>query len=322
MNAPVEVWPGPLEGVMREPFLRAAAALHLTDRWMTPFLRLSSAVPRRRRLDAFLAPFLATRLPVTLQLMGTDPAILAETARAAAEAGAAGINLNFGCPSRQVTSGGAGGGVLRRPERMAAILTAVRRALPDTVPLSVKLRCGWEAESEMPAVLDAAAGSGAADRIFFHCRTVREQYRPVPAPERQRRMARAVARCAPLPVIVNGDIAAAEEGRILVRETGAAGVMCARFWLRDPGLLLRLRGEPADDAETLRRRFFRLAARDGLRRGAAIELSNFLWGDANPWFETLRKMAPDAVFDLHFMQSGATFPNDEAKGGLSLCEKF
>ena len=106
MNIP-EFWPGPMEGVMTPALLRAAAELNLVQRWMTPFLRVTG-VPKRKHLEAFLAPF-AGEIPVTMQLMGTDPAAVAATAAAAAAIGVKAFNLNFGCPSRQVTSGGAGG---------------------------------------------------------------------------------------------------------------------------------------------------------------------------------------------------------------------
>ncbi len=292
---PFAVWPGPMEGVMHPAFVHAATELKLVDRWMTPFLRISNGVPRRRHLEAFLAPFRAADVPLTVQLMGVDPVPVAAVAAEMAELGACGINLNFGCPSRQVTSGGAGGGALRNPAKMAAMISAVRSALPETVPLSVKMRCAYASESEMPELMKCVVSCGVS-QIFFHFRTVAEQYRPVSGGAG--RIARAVELAEGVPVIGNGDINSVADAGETVK-TGVAGVMCARGWLRDPGLLLRLQGTPdVPEPEAMRRKFFAAAVRFGLRRGQAMELSNFLWGAENPWFETIRALPADGVFEL------------------------
>ena len=77
LTAAPELWPGPMEGVMSPELIRAANALGLTERWMTPFLRLSTAVPGTRKLAEFAAPFLESGLPVTVQLMGNRPEVIA-----------------------------------------------------------------------------------------------------------------------------------------------------------------------------------------------------------------------------------------------------
>ena len=85
-----EVWLGPMEGVASPAFVRAVNALDLVSVWMTPFIRLSSALPRKSKLAAFLAPFLESRKPVTAQLMGTNAGLLAECAEVCLELGAVG----------------------------------------------------------------------------------------------------------------------------------------------------------------------------------------------------------------------------------------
>ena len=127
----IEVWPGPMEGVASAEFVRAVNSLNLVRRWMTPFLRLSAGVPGRRKVRNFLAPFLEGGVPVTAQLMGTDAQLISSSAETCLELGAAGINLNFGCPSRRVVNGGAGGGAHLLPGKRAARLVhgrGVRRA--------------------------------------------------------------------------------------------------------------------------------------------------------------------------------------------------
>lgn len=277
----IEVWPGPMEGVASRGFADAVNALKLVPRWMTPFLRLSSAVPGRRKVRDFLAPFLAGGVPVTAQLMGTDAGLIARAAELCLELGAAGINLNFGCPSRRVVNGGAGGGALRDPDRAAELLNAVGEALPG-VPLSVKMRTGREDFSEFDALFRKLAATGAARKFFIHHRTVSEMYRTVP--ERMARFARIAAVCRGRKFVLNGDIAAADEARELAERTGAAGVMCARAWLRDPFLLRRVEGAEVPPPEAGRELFFAELTRAALPAGAKIELAKLLFGERDPRF--------------------------------------
>ena len=106
----IEVWPGPMEGVSRPEFVRAVNHLKLVKRWMTPFLRVSDSCFKEKKVKEFLAPYLESQLPVTAQIMGTNSAVLAELALLCLDCGANDINLNCGCPSKRVYSGGAGGG--------------------------------------------------------------------------------------------------------------------------------------------------------------------------------------------------------------------
>lgn len=145
---------------MTPALIRAANELELVSRWMTPFLRITAGAPKRRILDAFLAPFSGT-VPVTVQLMGTDPAAVAASAAALAGLGVRAFNLNFGCPSRQVTSGGAGGGALRDPAGMLRMAEAVKAAAPS-LPLSAKLRTGWRDPAEQETFLPMLARADAS----------------------------------------------------------------------------------------------------------------------------------------------------------------
>ena len=277
----IEVWPGPMEGVASAAFTAAANRLELVPRWMTPFIRLSSALPGKKTLRYFLAPFLAGGVPVTAQLMGTDAGLIARCAEACLELGAAGINLNFGCPSRRVVNGGAGGGALKDPDRAAELLAAVGEALPG-VPLSVKMRTGWESFAEFDGIIDRLRSTGAAQKFFVHHRTVKEGYAEIP--DRMARFEHIAAKCAGVPLILNGDIATADEARKIVTRTGAAGVMCARSWMRDPYLLRRIEKNDAPDPETGRELFYAELVRSGVAGGALIEAAKMLYGTNHPRF--------------------------------------
>ena len=278
--------PGPMEGVMQEPFLLAANHLQLIPCWITPFFRLSTALPRRKLAMAFLAPYLSSGLHTTVQLMGTDPGLLAEAAELFVQCGAAGIDLNFGCPSRQVTSGKAGGGALQTPENMKNILSRIRQAVPD-IPLTAKFRSGWQSPEELPVIAGALLDN--ADALVFHYRTVQEQYRSGIA-DREKRFETMMTLAGDTPVYLNGDMNTPEDCRDTMQRFSPAGVMCARGWLRDPGLLKRCAGKTDLPPETFRRLFFReiLDCAGSLMPGKAMELSNFFWGRENPFFEILK----------------------------------
>ncbi|MDD3885239.1 MAG: tRNA-dihydrouridine synthase family protein [Victivallaceae bacterium] len=264
----MEVWPGAMEGVMSPEFVQAANSLALVPRWITPFLRISQVVPRPKLLSRFAAPFLAGKVPVTIQLMGVDVSPMCGAAEFFAANGAAGIDLNCACPSRQVISGGAGGGALRDPTRLVNLAAGLKRVLPHT-PFSVKLRAGFQSPDELDQLIPRLADVG-VDRFFVHFRTVREQYLPVPG--RVERLQHAVKLAAGVPVIAGGDVASIIEAESLIAATGAAGVFAARGWLRDPWLLRRIEGAAGGipDVETGREKVFSAASAAGVTGGRGI----------------------------------------------------
>lgn len=281
-----EIWPGPMEGVGEATFVRAVNSLRLTERWMTPFLRLSNQLPKRGKLEKFIAPFAESDLPVTVQLMGTEPDLLGECAALFMELGAADININFGCPSKRVTSGGAGGGALRAPDKLADFCLRVKSCAGNTTPLSVKLRAGWNDPEDMSITLPQLAACGVVEKIFLHYRTVDELYKPLPAAERSRRFTLAAELCKPLPLIINGDLETTAETCQLIKQTSACGAMIARPWMRDPFLLRRFRGDdtPVEEGREL---FLSELQKLGVSGGALLELVRMLWGVNDPHFQKL-----------------------------------
>lgn len=281
----IELWPGPMEGLCQPRFVAAVNNLFLVERWMTPFFRVTDHVPRRRALEEFLAPFLSGGVPVTLQLLGSNPETLAHTAELSGKLNIAGINLNFGCPSRRVTGHAAGGGTLRDPGLLMKIVTRVKTALPDR-ELSIKMRTGYADPHEMETLLPAVAASGAVTRIFLHWRTVTEAYRDIDG-EREKRFCRAVRLVGDIPLILNGDINTPGDATALLTATGAAGVMSARGWLRDPWLFVRINGGAAPTPEAAGEQFFSELRRTAPPRGVLLESARMIWGSASPQFRSL-----------------------------------
>lgn len=283
-----EIWPGPMEGIGREAFVNTVNALELTDRWMTPFFRISTSVPKKGKIRDFIAPFQNGEVPVCVQLMGTCCKLLGEVGAIFAEAGADSININLGCPSQRVCSGGAGGGALKHPELLAQLCCEVKAALPEKMELSVKLRTGWSDPQEMFYFLPELVSCGAVGKFFIHYRTVKELYSPTPLEYRKSRLVDAVKLCAGIPAVINGDIDSAQCAGQLLSETGASGVMSARPWMHDPFLLLRLKGrEDLPDIAAGQDIFFAEAQKQQVPKGTLLELARLLWGVQSSRFQKL-----------------------------------
>jgi len=171
----------------------------------------------------------ASPIPVGLQLMGNDLAALAETAVRAVEAGAAVVDLNFGCPAKGALKGCAGSAVLRDPPRLAAIVAAVVAALGDSAPVTAKIRAGYD-DAERVEELARAAEAGGARLLSIHCRTKAEGYCEAVDWTRVARAVEAVA----IPVCGNGGVERHADLERMRAETGCALVMVGRGALADP----------------------------------------------------------------------------------------
>ena len=283
-NSIQEVWPGPMEGVMKEPFIKTVSSLKLVSRWMTPFFRVTTGVPKDKQIAAFLAPFLETGLPVSGQIMGTDRELLCKTALLMLKHGCIDVNLNCGCPSSRVVSGNAGGGALKNLASLADILKGLRDTLPAGC-FSVKSRIGYQSNQSLE-VIGVITENGSPDRLFIHARSVKELYLNVP--DREERFSEIIRlteqqRNNGMKLILNGDIKSVSQAEKL-RE---CGVMCARYWMRDPGLLRRIEFREDKDPETSRTEFFDTFMQLNNAHGAALEITRMLWGTKSVQFKNL-----------------------------------
>jgi tRNA-dihydrouridine synthase C len=294
------IMPGPMEGVMNPLVCRAFNELELTDMWMTPFLRLTTACPKKSKFVNFMSPFSETGLPVIMQLMGVDARLLAEAAQRAIEAGAIAINLNFACPSNMVIKNGSGGALLREPEKILTIVKKVKEAIPD-ISLSIKVRMGFESPSDLMKMLPRLTECGALDFIAVHFRTVLEGYKKVE--NGGARLKEVVAAADELPIIGSGDIFLEEDIRTVCEDYHCAGVMVARGLIRDPYIIKRAYGkEGVPDIEAGRKIFYDKLLDIGMRepvdrwrRSKYIEIGNMIWGRSHPAFEHLLKLSDEEL---------------------------
>lgn len=233
----------PMEGVTDAAMRAVQGAAGAFSFAVTEFLRVTQLVPPNHVFFDHM-PELAdgcrtpTGLPVQLQLLGGDAARVAASAARAHELGATAIDINFGCPAKTVNRHDGGAALLRHPHRIRAIVSAVRAALPASVPVSAKLRLGWDTIDAIDENA-AMAAEGGASWITIHGRTRVAGYQP---PVFWKPIGR-VRQSLGLPVVANGDIWTLEDFRRCRDETGCAHFMLGRGALGDPRLAPRVAAE-------------------------------------------------------------------------------
>jgi tRNA-dihydrouridine synthase 3 len=163
-----------------------------------------------------------------VQLAGKIPEVMAEAAQRAQDGGADFVDVNCGCPIDEVTRRGFGASLLQRPTKLAGVVAAMKAAV--TIPVTVKLRLGWDDDKPTFLKVARAAVDAGADAIALHARSRAQRYRRAADWERVRELVEAV----PVPVIGNGDILTWRDARRRLQETGCAAVMVGRWALAKP----------------------------------------------------------------------------------------
>ncbi|MFV0275690.1 MAG: tRNA dihydrouridine synthase [Parahaliea sp.] len=233
---PMRLMLAPMEGVIDHTLRHLLTSLGGLDRCVTEFLRVGERLLPPRvflRICPELAQggYTPAGVPVYLQLLGSAPQAMAENAARGAALGAVGIDLNFGCPAKTVNRSEGGAILLREPERVGAIVAAVRRAVPASTPVTVKIRLGYEDPSLFRDNVQAIDAAGASE-LTIHARTKRQGYR---SPAHWEHIARARSWVS-LPVIANGDIWSVEDARRCRKLSHCQDLMLGRGALCRPDL--------------------------------------------------------------------------------------
>ena len=228
----------PMEGVMD-----AAMRAFLTERGglsfcVSEFIRVSQEVVNEkvfcRDVPEFQTHCLTpSGIPVQIQLLGGNEERMAASALVACRLGAGAIDINFGCPSPLVNRNDGGASLLRSPTRIRSIVAAVRSAVPSHIPVSAKLRLGWDSIDDIFVNAEQAA-LGGANWITIHARTKTQGYAP---PVYWKRIGEVRQRLGTLPVVANGDIWTREGFLRCQEESGCQHFMIGRGALSDPTLL-------------------------------------------------------------------------------------
>ena len=207
------------------------------DVYWTEYFRVhAESTPEKRILDAITQN--STGRPVVAQMIGNDIPALVRTATVLQRYPVAAIDLNLGCPAPIVYRKCAGGGLLREPQRIDAILGALREAV--RIPFTVKTRLGFASTAEFDQLLPIFARHG-LDALTVHARTVAQLYR---LPVHYERIRQAVD-VMPCPVIANGHVYSAAQAEEVIARTGAHGLMIGRAAIRSPWLFAQIRQQLA-----------------------------------------------------------------------------
>ena len=223
---------GLLDFVLRDILTRVGGV----EKCVSEFIRVTNTLlPEKALLRtvpelAFGARTLAG-VPVWPQLLGSDAACLADNAARLAEMGAPGVDLNFGCPAKVVNRHGGGATLLREPEVLLGIVAAVRAAVPAHIPVTAKMRLGYDDDSLAVDCARALEAGGAAE-IVVHARTKAQGYRPPAYWDRVADVRAAVG----VPVVVNGEIWTVEDAQAAVAQSGCNTLMLGRGIVARPAL--------------------------------------------------------------------------------------
>lgn len=236
----------PMEGLLDCTLRDILTRVGGVDLCVTEFIRVSGSVLPKRTFERIAPELLnasrtASGVPVRVQLLGSDPHFMALNAARLAELNPAGIDLNFGCPAKTVNRHQGGAILLREPQRLHGLVRAVREAVPAALPVTAKMRLGYEDKSLAIDCAQALAAGGAAE-LVVHARTKTEGYRPPAHWDWIARIRDAVE----IPVIANGEIWTYADYLQCRAESGAEDFMLGRGMVANPALAHIIRhGETA-----------------------------------------------------------------------------
>ena len=227
----------PMEGVLDALVRELLTKVNDYDLCVTEFLRVVDQLLPKKSFYR-LCPELVhqSRTPtgtlVRIQLLGQHPQWLAENAHRAVELGSWGVDLNCGCPSKTVNGSGGGASLLKDPELIYHAAKAMRQAVPSMLPVTVKVRLGWDSIDHSTEIADAVEQAGATE-IVIHGRTKQDGYR---AEAINWSAIAALRERLTIPVIANGEIWDWASAQACLATTGCSDLMVGRGALHIPNL--------------------------------------------------------------------------------------
>jgi len=226
----------PMEGLMDGVFRELLTAVGGIDHCVTEFIRVTQQVFPEKvfyRLCPELYNGGRTKAgtPVHVQLLGSNPELMAGNAAKAAKLGALAIDLNFGCPAKTVNRSQGGAVLLQYPDLLNQIATAVRQAVPSHIPVSAKMRLGFK-DKTLALENAAALEAGGIQWLTVHARTKTEGYKPPAYWSWIAEIRKKVA----IPVLANGEIWTPAQAEQCQRESNSDLLMIGRGLVATPDL--------------------------------------------------------------------------------------
>jgi len=253
VQLPLGLCLAPMAGFTDRPF-RLLAARYGAEYTVTEMVS-AKALCYGDKKTGTLCTILPEDPPTAIQIFGSEPSVMAEAAEILLErryeggeghTRAAAIDLNMGCPVHKIVSNGEGSRLMQSPALCGDITAAVSRVCrKKNVPVTVKIRAGWDKEQINAVEVALATAEGGAAAIAVHGRTREQMYRPGV----DLTVIAAVREALPggIPVIGNGDVASAADALLMRRETGCDGIMIGRGALGDPWLFREIAAEMTGD---------------------------------------------------------------------------
>ncbi|MGD8111190.1 tRNA dihydrouridine(16) synthase DusC [Vibrio sp. TRT 17S01] len=228
---------GPMEGVLDHLMREILTNINDYDLCVTEFVRVVDQVlPEHvfKRLCPELDQGSQTKsgVPVHIQLLGQDPKWMAENAVVAENLGAKGIDLNFGCPAKLVNKSKGGAALLQHPELIYRVVKACRDAVSKDIPVTAKIRLGWENPEDCFEIVDAIQSAG-ANELTVHARTKQGGYK---ASEIKWEYINQIRERFSIPLIANGEIWNYQDGQACREVTGVDSLMVCRGAFNVPNL--------------------------------------------------------------------------------------
>lgn len=307
----------PMEGLLDCSLRDVLTRVGGVDRCVSEFIRITDTLLPERAFRRIVPELdhggrTFSGVPVRAQLLGSDPACLADNAARLASLGPAGIDLNFGCPAKVVNRHGGGAALLDSPELIHQIVSAVRRAVPSDMPVSAKMRLGFNDDRRAEECAQAIAEAGASE-LAIHARTKAHGYRP---PAYWDRIADVRAQVA-IPVIANGEIWTVDDAIRCMDQSGCDALMLGRGMVADPGLALAIashqrRGEahvvPWQELRPLLTVYWGLIA--------SHVVPKYRPGRIKQWLNYLRRRHPEA--EAAFQEVRTLSDSRQVEGWLAL----
>jgi nifR3 family TIM-barrel protein len=245
MTLPLDLRLAPMAAVTNAPFrlvARECGAGRLTSEELD-----ARAVLYGNEKTQDLARFLPEERPISLQLLGNDPDVLAEAARRLEATGVDGIDLNMGCPVPKIVSKGQGAALMRDPLTAAVIFRTMRKAVQGA--FTIKVRGGWDDRAINAAEIARIAESEGVDAITVHPRTRAQEY----TGRAPGVVIASVVEAVSIPVTGNGDVRSVADAETMRARTGCAAVMIGRGALGRPWIFRGVEVDRAERARIIRR---------------------------------------------------------------------
>lgn len=227
---PKQVFLAPMAGITDKPMRRMVHAKSGGDVALISEMVVINALSRKNAKTYRIADVRDEPYPVIVQLVGADEVLFADAAQLAAELGAAGIDINMGCPVRKIITGGAGSALMKNPEQAAKIIKSVKNAVK--LPVSVKFRKGWDNNSVNATDFAKMCEASGAEFITVHGRTRAQGY----SGTADWNIIKEVKTAVKIPVVGNGDVTSPQSASEMIKQTGCDGVMIGRAALGAPWL--------------------------------------------------------------------------------------